>query len=205
MKKYINTFDKRLSTEVAINGHPGWHDYSCCCNCVHLITIKKHPLNRTILNGSIMETGGYGCGVKLDMKDESSNVMFFEGNHGFCELHTKKEPLKLISKNADDFIFYEDDIQKDDHFIGESFLNFLFTDSHTRLCESWISFNWNFEKSLKALVKQSKETGDKTYILLDLEKNIYVYESIRHEELLTCIDIFCTQKLHDNLLENKNL
>lgn len=59
----------------------------CCCNCAYLITLNCHPGNKSFGKGSIKENCGYACTVQLDEMD-TKNAIFFDRNHGGCELHS---------------------------------------------------------------------------------------------------------------------
>lgn len=66
----------------------GWKDGSCCCNCINQLKLNRHPLNETIGNGSIMDTFGYVClAPEFQEKKEKRFGIFFEKEHGFCEMY----------------------------------------------------------------------------------------------------------------------
>lgn len=68
----------------------------CCCNCVNLVEITNHPMNRTIGNGSIMTNLGFACKARYgdEPKNEVQKMNFSERIHGMCELHIKNEVKK---------------------------------------------------------------------------------------------------------------
>lgn len=75
----------------------GWHDGSCCCNCINLVEINCHPMNKTVGEGSILKRLGYGCKAKYgdEPKNEVQTVIFSEKLHGMCELHFRNpKPMK---------------------------------------------------------------------------------------------------------------
>lgn len=69
------------------NCEHGWRG-DCCCNCTHQVKVNKHPLNRLDAKGSIMEQLGWVCTVFN--KTEGHPFIFFDREHGMCELHTPK-------------------------------------------------------------------------------------------------------------------
>jgi len=59
----------------------------CCCNCENLKPLHKHPTNRKLGVGAMHEVMGYVC-------DVSYHLVFFESQHGMCELWSAKiEPV----------------------------------------------------------------------------------------------------------------
>ncbi len=64
-------------------------DNKCCCNCKNQIIINKHPWNQVIGKGSILDTLGYGCLAPGFIDNDKQIAIFFEDNHGMCELYTK--------------------------------------------------------------------------------------------------------------------
>ena len=86
-------------------GHPAWKDGSCCCNCESLIEIRKHPWNEGEGKGNVSEVMGYACTVALTAYNEP-HATFFDGNHGFCELHSptpERKKILEIQRNAKKF------------------------------------------------------------------------------------------------------
>lgn len=60
---------------------------NCCCNCIHLNELVCHPMNHDVGVGSIKEHFGYVCTVQYPDDSNKGRFMFFESNHGGCELH----------------------------------------------------------------------------------------------------------------------
>ena len=58
------------------------NNIDCCCDCIHLKTIYRHPTNQWVGKGQVTEIFGYGC-VGL------GDVIFFESDNTLssCELH----------------------------------------------------------------------------------------------------------------------
>lgn len=72
----------------------GFIDGSCCCNCVNLVVINKHPMNITDeSHGSISEIMGYGCKAKFGDEpiNEKERITFMTRKHGMCEPHFKNK------------------------------------------------------------------------------------------------------------------
>ncbi|MCP4100534.1 MAG: hypothetical protein GY750_03785 [Lentisphaerae bacterium] len=63
----------------------GSYKGSCCCNCKHLTRVMKHPLNKGEAKGSILTVFGYACGSPSEQ--ETKSVIFFDSEHGMCEMH----------------------------------------------------------------------------------------------------------------------
>lgn len=71
----------------------GWHDGSCCCNCINQKKLMKHPMNRVLGKGNISDQMGYVCVVELeDNESNKGNAVFHDylNEHGMCELYCKK-------------------------------------------------------------------------------------------------------------------
>lgn len=66
---------------------PDWKD-RCCCNCKYQCVVSCHPWNKQIGKGYIRESLGYGCMAQLQ---ETQKVIFFEHEHGLCEMHERRE------------------------------------------------------------------------------------------------------------------
>lgn len=66
----------------------------CCCNCKNQSVISKHPWNCGDGKGSILDVMGYGCGLPDFEKDKKGrkNIVFFDKEHGMCEMHEFKVP-----------------------------------------------------------------------------------------------------------------
>lgn len=73
------------------NGHPGWHDGSCCCNCKHQKKLMCHPWNKGFGEGSISKQCGWVCDVMYEDESNKGEYIFYSFEHGMCELHTKIE------------------------------------------------------------------------------------------------------------------
>lgn len=58
----------------------------CCCNCIHQVTLHRHPWNRT---EAVKGTGEFSKGCIAFIAD--GHVAIHEhGDHGMCELHERK-------------------------------------------------------------------------------------------------------------------
>jgi hypothetical protein len=80
----------------------GWHDGSCCCNCLHQKRLMCHPWNGNqningILDppikfgkGAISQQCGWVCAVQFEDDSNNDQFIFFDFEHGFCELHKSK-------------------------------------------------------------------------------------------------------------------
>jgi len=69
----------------------GWHSGECCCNCKSQLRLMCHPYNKEIGNGSILTPLGYICIVRFDDGSNEGKAIFFEKEHGMCELHMFKD------------------------------------------------------------------------------------------------------------------
>jgi len=56
-----------------------------CSHCKNLRQLMKHPQNKTIGKGSILESMGFVCIAPLD-KESQWKAYFFEKDNGECEL-----------------------------------------------------------------------------------------------------------------------
>lgn len=66
----------------------------CCCNCVNLVLVNRHPTNRShFAKGNISETVSYGCSARYGDEDENRirRITLNERGHGMCELHVRNE------------------------------------------------------------------------------------------------------------------
>lgn len=72
----------------------------CCCNCIHQLRVNCHPMNGNNLafgflqdkikfgHGSILTQLGWACnGLQFE---DNSTIVFFDHEHGMCELHERK-------------------------------------------------------------------------------------------------------------------
>ena len=77
----------------------GWDDeYNkagrCCCNCQYQRPIVGHPWNKQPLTkGSITRTIGYGCN-----SPEIPATVFFDTDHGMCEMHEFKDNVYQLKR-----------------------------------------------------------------------------------------------------------
>jgi len=76
---------------MAKNCKKGWHDGSCCCNCQNQRKLMCHPWNKEFGKGSIMESCGWVCLFPLDDGSSKGEVIFFDREHGMCELYTENK------------------------------------------------------------------------------------------------------------------
>lgn len=66
----------------------------CCCNCVNLVLINRHPMNTSYFaKGSICETVSYGCSARYGDETENTirRITLNERGHGMCELHVRNQ------------------------------------------------------------------------------------------------------------------
>ncbi len=63
----------------------------CCCNCKHQIQLRKHPFNSGFGSGSIMDVCGWVC-LGPELTGGTSGI-YFEKEHGLCEMYTLKTTL----------------------------------------------------------------------------------------------------------------
>lgn len=80
-------------SDCQLNVEPGLGQ--CCCNCEHQMLAMKHPWNTGDAKGSISEVFGALCAVP-DMVDADGRrqAVFFETNHGMCEMHEHRAPVR---------------------------------------------------------------------------------------------------------------
>lgn len=65
----------------------------CCCTCRYQLTLRAHPSNKGFGKGSVLHRIGWVCtNPELWSEVEHSGV-FFDEEHGFCELYT---PIKIF-------------------------------------------------------------------------------------------------------------
>ena len=62
-----------------------YSDKQCCCKCKFQHKVMKHPLNKEVGRGSISEVLGYCCHAP-----EIDDAVFFEQEHGICEMFEDK-------------------------------------------------------------------------------------------------------------------
>jgi len=62
-----------------------------CCNCINQMEVVCHPWNKTFAKGRMSERLGYVC-ISPDLFDtnEQRQAVFFDSEHGLCELWTPK-------------------------------------------------------------------------------------------------------------------
>jgi hypothetical protein len=80
-----------------------WDDGGCCCNCQHQIRLNCHPWNQKIGRGNISTKMGTVCMAMINttppttehLKSDYNAGIFFDGDHGYCELWSDAEkPIK---------------------------------------------------------------------------------------------------------------
>lgn len=65
----------------------GWHDGSCCCNCINQIELFKHPWNIKYRGKTSETTNLFVCKPhQIEEFSEKRKGILMENNHGFCEL-----------------------------------------------------------------------------------------------------------------------
>ena len=69
------------------HGHQG----DCCCNCENQLKLMKHPWNKEFGKGSITEQCGYVCVMKFGDNSNSGEAVYFDFEHGMCEMHHRKK------------------------------------------------------------------------------------------------------------------
>ncbi len=77
----------------------------CCCNCTHQLELMCHPMNGggkfdkiKIGKGSIMDRLAWVCvGPELS---EGKRAIFFDTEHGMCEMHNRYTNLLTPSKHG---------------------------------------------------------------------------------------------------------
>lgn len=62
-------------------------DTDACIDCRYFRPIMKHPANKTIGNGSIIDRMGWVCSPPIN----ESKSYFFESQYGICEMFSKKK------------------------------------------------------------------------------------------------------------------
>ena len=66
----------------------------CCCSCRFQKPIVGHPWNKNELTkGPITRTIGYGCNAP-----EMDRTVFFEFEHGMCEMHEFKDNVYQLKR-----------------------------------------------------------------------------------------------------------
>ena len=65
----------------------------CCCNCAHQLELFKHPMNRGVFNGRIMDSTKLYCCTIFSKIDNSSKGIIYDNKHGMCEEHCFKSEL----------------------------------------------------------------------------------------------------------------
>ena len=63
----------------------------CCCNCRYMQQVNKHPWNKGDGKGSISEKMGNVCTAGPVTEDQSMKYIFFDADHGMCEMHEFKK------------------------------------------------------------------------------------------------------------------
>ena len=58
----------------------------CCCKCKHQLEITKHPMNRGVFKGSILDSFGWVC-TNPEMLPQAT---FYDHKHGMCEVFEPK-------------------------------------------------------------------------------------------------------------------
>ena len=76
-----------------------WEDKygGCCCKCALQTKIFGHPWNQPPHKGSISTVVGFGCMASLGDPDAGKyeGVVFFDREHGMCEMFTPKDEAKM--------------------------------------------------------------------------------------------------------------
>lgn len=84
--------------------HPrAWHDGDCCCNCIYQLKLFCHPWNEEFGKGDITKSCGYVCTVEFDdpeLEVKNPRLIFFDFEHGYCELHTPFEYMERGEKTG---------------------------------------------------------------------------------------------------------
>ena len=58
----------------------------CCCECIHYLTLTKHPWNKNPFKGSILEGSGLHACTVMHYTDKNYTGMISDRKHGSCEL-----------------------------------------------------------------------------------------------------------------------
>lgn len=66
------------------------HKDRCCCNCAYQMAAFCHPWNEGIGQGRVTEVFGYLCAVPDFYGAGKRGAIFFENEHGLCEMHKRK-------------------------------------------------------------------------------------------------------------------
>lgn len=74
---------------------------ACCCNCQMQRKLMKHPANKDIGKGPISEEMGYVCITPFDDGSNLGKAIFFDGEHGMCEMHVPKKDIEHKFKVGD--------------------------------------------------------------------------------------------------------
>lgn len=92
----------------------GWHNGTCCCNCIHHKKLMCHPWNISFGKGSASEQFGWVCDVfavpELLEDGEEPVYQFQDRSHSICELHapnTECEEALIAIKRAHEANLWE--------------------------------------------------------------------------------------------------
>ncbi len=61
-----------------------------CSNCRYQLELMKHPMNKDIGHGSIMETMGWVCTCPFEDQSNAGLGIFFDHRDGLCENYQSK-------------------------------------------------------------------------------------------------------------------
>ncbi len=68
-----------------------------CSNCRYQLELMKHPMNKDIGHGSIMETMGWVCTNPFEDQSNAGRAIFFDHKDGLCENWKSKKEGKQES------------------------------------------------------------------------------------------------------------
>lgn len=83
--RHLKTPEKKVS-DTCYKPH-SWNGKMCCCNCVNLKILKKHPMNTGVFSGPMSEKVAYVCTAQFEDGSNRGEFTSQTSPHGMCEYY----------------------------------------------------------------------------------------------------------------------
>lgn len=71
----------------------------CCCICRHQIQLMCHPWNTKFGKGYMSQQCGWACIVEYEDKSNKGRIIFYDHEHGLCELYQQQKQKRIMKKS----------------------------------------------------------------------------------------------------------